>query len=131
MSLTYHCTKPRGFLLTSPWLYAIAEGRFEVPEGFICDLASIPRPLTILPGFAKYELGTLGPIMHDWAYQHGGQVNGICLTRRRVDDLFRVFMRCDGVGPTRSWLAWLMVRGFGWLAWRRMPDREQVEWMAR
>lgn len=131
MTLTYQCTRPRGFLLTSPWPYIIDEGRFTVPAGFICDLASIPRPLTIIPGFAKYELGTHGPIAHDWAYQHGGWVNGINLTRKRTDDLFYTLMRGDGVGRVRARIAWGMVRLFGWVAWRRMPTRERAEWMAR
>jgi hypothetical protein len=131
VTLTYQCTKPRGFLLTSPWLFAIAEGRFEVPQGFLCDLASIPRPLTVVPGFAKYELGTHGPICHDWSYQHGGAVNGICLTRKRTDDLFYTLMRGDGVGAIRGRIAWTMVRLFGWLAWRRMPDRDRALWMAQ
>jgi hypothetical protein len=130
VTLTYQCKKPRGFILTSPWPYLIDEGRFEVPEGFVCDLASIPRLFTLIPGFARYELGCDGPIMHDWSYQHGGRVNGVCLSRRRTDDLFRTLMRCDGVGPIRSALAWAAVRAFGFLAWRRMPTRDRALWMA-
>ena len=130
MTLTYHCTRPRGFVLTSPWPYEIEEGRFEVPEGFICDLASIPRLFTVIPGFAKYELGTQGPICHDYCYQNGGSVNGVKLTRQRVDQLFRTFMLTDGVGRIRAWIAWCAVRAFGFLAWRRMPTRDRALWMA-
>ena len=129
MSVTY--TPHQGWHLTEPMPVLITEGRFTIPEGFKSDLASIPRLLRILPGMDCYECGVRAPIVHDWGYQTGGQVSPtILLTRKRVDDLLRIFARCDGVGRIRARVIWLAVRWFGWLAFRRMPSRERALWMA-
>ena len=126
MTLTYR-VHDGGWLLTSDWPFTIEEGRFVVPKGTLTDLASIPRFLWWLPGFACFELGSQGPVAHDWAYSHGGQVAPqIRLTRRRADLLFRRLMRADGVGRFRAGVAWAAVRGFGFLAWHRLRKRGPV-----
>lgn len=130
MSVTY--LPHQGWLLTSDLPVLIAEGRFTIPKGFKSDLASIPRLLRVLPGFDCYECGVRAPVIHDWGYQKGGQVSDtILLSRKRVDDLLRIFARCDGVGRIRAFIVWAAVRAFGWLAYRRMPNREQALWMAQ
>ncbi len=124
-SLTYRVHNG-GWVCTSDWEYLIDEGRLLIPKGFRCDLASIPRPLRIIPGFGREELGVSAPVLHDWSYRHGGCLpEGIRLTRRRTDQLFLILMRCDTVGRIRAHVAWAAVRLFGWLAFRRLPS---VEW---
>jgi len=123
-SLTYRVHNG-GWITTADWPYLIDEGTVTVPKGFRCDLASIPRPLRIIPGFGREELGVSGPVLHDWSFRHGGQLpEGICLSRRRTDRLFRTLMRCDGVGRVRAGMAWAATRLFGCFAWRRLPSKE-------
>ena len=127
---TYQCHNGKGFVLTSPWPVTVAEGAFIIPKGFITDLASIPRALWWIPGLAPFEIGPSGPIAHDAIYQ-GLVGRDLGVDRRRADEILRVFCRCDGVGRIRSFVVWAAVRMFGWLAWRRMPDRDRSLWMAR
>lgn len=129
MSVTY--LPHQGWQLTADLPVVIEEGQFTIPKGFKSDLASIPRLLRILPGMDCYECGINGPVVHDWGYQHGGSLSSsITVSRKRTDDLLRTLCRTDGVGRVRAFVVWAAVRGFGWLAWRRMPDRDRALWMA-
>ena len=108
-----------GFVITSDWPILLEEGWVTVPKGFACDLASVPRPFRVLPGFEPYELGC-GSILHDWSYRNGGYVSPeIQLTRRRTDQVFLRLMKADGVG-WQAGVAFWAVRLFGFLAWRRL-----------
>ena len=129
-SFTYQCHNGKGFVLTSPWQVTVIEGTFTIPEGFITDLASIPRPLWWIPGLAPFEIGASGPIAHDAIYQ-GIVGRDLGVDRRRADEILRVFCRCDGVGRIRTFVVWAAVRVFGCWAWRRMPGRERALWMAQ
>ena len=122
-SLTYRLHNG-GWICTSDWPYLIEEGTLVVPRGFRCDLASIPRPLRIIPGFCREELGLSAPILHDAVYRGVvGRGPDITLDRKRTDRLFRTLMRCDGVGPVRAAIAWAAVRMLGLFAWRILPSR--------
>lgn len=122
----------KGWTLTEPMPVLIDEGRFAIPKGFKSDLASIPKILRVLPGMDCYECGIVGPVVHDWGYQHGGILSPtITVSRKRVDDLLRTLCRTDGVGRIRAFVVWSAVRMFGWFAWRRMPSRDRALWMAQ
>ncbi len=125
---TYQCHNG-GFRLTSPWPIHLEEGTLTIPEGFITDGASVPRLLWIIPGFDHTELGLSGPCLHDAIYQ-GTVGRNLGINRRRADDLLRILCQHDGVGRIRARIVWSAVRAFGWLAWRRMPNRERALWMA-
>jgi hypothetical protein len=121
-AITYR-VRNGGWVTTSPWPYLIDEGPLTVPAGFVCDLASVPRILTVL--LPRERLGLAGPILHDAVYRGTvGRGPHITLTRRRADQLFHVLMRCDGVSRLTAHIAWAAVRAFGWLAWRRLPSAE-------
>lgn len=123
-TLSYRCHNGKGWVLTAEWPVLIDEGWVEIPAGFICDLSSVPRLLWWIPGLAPMEFGVSAPVLHDWAYQHGGQLtDSIKVVRSRADQLFRTFARTDGNGKARCFVAWMMLRAFGWLAWRRLPRR--------
>lgn len=107
-----------------PWTARLNGHVLHVPAGFRTDLASIPRILWILPGFAPMELGGgAPPIVHDWLYQHGGvcwrpRMAAVQFTRRQVDSVFLHLMQDMQVG-WRRFVAWWAVRLFGWFAWRK------------
>lgn len=121
---TYVVSK-RSFVLTSDWPLLLEEGWVTIPQGFSCDLASVPRPLRWVRGFEPYELGC-GSVLHDWSYRRGGQVaEGITLSRKRTDEAFLHLMKRDGVG-WQATVAYYAVRWFGGLAWRRLPGRSTM-----
>lgn len=119
-----------GWQLTGPLDILVDEGWISIPKGFICDLSSIPWPAAWLPGFHCYSFGVEAPTVHDWLYQHGGVTENVTVIRRRADQIYRNLAQAKGVGTVRAWTAYVLLRGFGWLAWRRMPARERALWMA-
>ena len=131
MSITYRVHNG-GFITTANTPIIIEEGTLTIPAGTLTDLASIPRILWWIPGFACFELGIAGPLLHDAVYRGlVGRTPPIILTRRRADRVFHTLMRHDGVGCCRAWVAWCAVRCFGVLAWRRLPRREDALRRAR
>lgn len=99
--------------------YTVQDGIVEicVPEGFIFDLASIPRVLwSVLP---PWSLSIAAPLVHDYLYWHcGDPPAGSVIPRRRylkpeADRLFHDLMLEEGVSRSRAFVAWLAVRMFG------------------
>lgn len=103
-----------------------------VPAGYIYDLASIPRPLGAL--LARYDLSTAAPLLHDFLYGWCGVPPSETVTpptrtftRAEVDRLFLETMERCGVGVVARRVAYLAVRTFGWLVWRRHYADLQAE----
>lgn len=94
----------------------------QIPAGFECDRASIPRPLRVF--IEKDGIGDAAAVLHDALYRWGGMLpSGWCwplrrYTRAEADMLFREVMRRDGVKPWRWPLAYAAVRSFGWMSWK-------------
>jgi len=85
-----------------------------IAEGFVSDLASVPRILR--PFIGKTELGSLAPILHDKLYRSGGE--GGLFSRAEADQIFLRVMGEQGVGRLRRWVAFVAVRLFAWAAWK-------------
>lgn len=105
------------------WMWADGYGgyvpmrRFDVPAGFECDLASVPKILaTIAPSWDQ----TAGSgILHDWTFRHGR------LGFKASNALFYEALRAPpATGAIRAYAMWLAVSGPGWLSWkaRRRDD---------
>lgn len=92
-------------------IWADEDCEVVVPQGFVCDLGSIPRLLWwwAAPD-GKYRPAV---IVHDYLYETQ------TLTRRKADRTMYRIMRHVGVRPTQAWLMWLGVRAGGWWAWRQ------------
>lgn len=76
-----------------------------VPAGFLTDLATIPWPLTGIPGAARYGNHNRAAVLHDWVYRRKGLLDdGFLMTRAEADKLFLDVMSEDGVG----WQRWPM-----------------------
>lgn len=85
-----------------------------VPEGFVTDLASVPRPFwNILPPFGHYDRAA---IIHDYLYGSKGEIGSIKLTRAQCDEIFRSEMIADGVSGLVANIMWAAVRlnPFNW-----------------
>ena len=110
--------KNHGWETAEDW-YPQANGAvLTIPAGFRFDLASIPHLFRSL--LDKEDLGVAGPLVHDWLYQHRGNVDSLPqtrFTRRATDRIFRQLMAAEGVGVVRRWIAWAAVRAFGFFPW--------------
>lgn len=92
------------------WKIGSTNTQIVVPEGFVHDKASIPRPiLAFLPPSGRY---TRPAVIHDYLYW-----TRLC-SRRQADNLFMIAMKENGVGPTRRTLIYRAVRIFGGRAWK-------------
>lgn len=84
-----------------------------IPQGFITDLASVPRILwNIYPPFGKY---TEAAVLHDYGYRTGGNYPGATkpYSKRDVDNLFRDAMKICGVGAFSRFVLYQAVSKFG------------------
>ena len=91
--------------------------QITVPEGFVTDLASIPRPLqAIIPKVAKHRRAA---VLHDYLYAIRGNLPDVNLSRAQCDGLFLEAMESTGVRFTRRWAMYLGVRSGGWAFWKQ------------
>ena len=99
---------------------AIVRARIIVQEGFVSDLASVPR----LP-FVFWIVGDTAhaaAVLHDMLYQL--RLPGI--DRSMADAVLFEAMVTHGEPRWRAWSMWMAVRLVGWAAWRSGPGRFQV-----
>ena len=108
--------------LVDDWEVTVEDLTVLISAGFTFDLASIPRILWVVPGFAPFELSTAAPLLHDFLYKHKGfpEAGDLSVSRRQADRFFRILMKEEGVGRVRRLLAWLAVRVGGYLSWRTL-----------
>lgn len=124
------CVRPRFDVRLGKWvvddgftyLDAARGITIDVPPGFVCDLASIPRALWWL--IAPMELSQCAPVLHDLLYKQGGRLDGRhAYTRAAADQLFREVMTEEGVPGWRRKAAYRAVRLFGGRAWQQDGGR--------
>lgn len=99
--------------LVGAWTVYLDDIEWTVPDGYITDLSSIPRPVWWL--FPRgYSPARRAAILHDWLYSHGYR----WCTKEYADESFRSIMLEDGAP---GWIAAvfyravrLNVNGGGW-----------------
>lgn len=117
-AVTYDCYgAPRyRWRLARTYIYC---GRFctiVIPEGFRCDLASVPRLVWWL--IAPFDLSIAAPVVHDFLYRYGGLLaSGQVLIRAEADRLMLELMERERVPRWRRVLAFWAVRLFGRSSW--------------
>jgi hypothetical protein len=87
----------------------------EVPDGFICDLASYPRLGRAL--FDRLGKSMRPSVVHDYLYREGPDG----FARADADRIFREGLKLEGASWAECWASWLGVRIGGWLWWVK-PD---------
>ena len=93
------------WILHEPRAYEGLWDHFFVPDGFITDMASVPRLFWILiPPTGRYSKAT---VIHDWLYT-SHQVS-----RKDADGIFRRILRESGVAKWRRFTMYWAVRLFG------------------
>ena len=83
---------------------------YAIPEGFLTDFASIPRPLWSLVGHPAGRYAQAA-VLHDWLYATAP------VPRARADGLLLEAMGVLGVRWSQRWAIYLGVRLGGWMAW--------------
>jgi len=89
-----------------------------VPDGFVSDLATVPRFFwRLFPPFGRWSIPA---IVHDWLYARMYIRDPITrtMTRRECDRAFLYLMRSFGVGFISRYCIYLAVRLFGWSRFR-------------
>lgn len=100
------------FQLEDPFVYVHGDTVVDVPGCVPCtlrtDLASVPAPLRGL--LTPYGRQLLPAVMHDdlCNQARAAGASGMRL-RRRADELFRLALLDEGVGPVRSLMFWVGV----------------------
>lgn len=114
---------PEWWTLDEEVVYQGNEHRFEVPQQFYTDFASVPKFATWL--IPRYGVYTRAAVLHDFLCQEGhvGRFN-----RRDADGIFRRSLHELGVSWTRRWLMWAAVRAGGWMAGATL--KEWLQWLA-
>lgn len=85
-----------------------------VPEGFVTDLASVPRGFwNLLPPAGDYAPAA---VVHDYLYRNQ-QVAGTALSRGEADGIMLEAMDALGVGWLSRYMIWIALRAAGGVAW--------------
>ena len=84
----------------------LIRGFGEVPRGFVCDGASLPRFFWRVFGHPYDKIHIRGGVRHDWGYTVGGDKK----KRKACDKRYREDIRADGQSFVLSWLEYLAVR---------------------
>jgi uncharacterized protein DUF1353 len=118
-------TKRFQFKLRAPLIFesVVLNRTITVPEGFVTDLASVPRFFwPFVSPIGKYDDAC---VLHDWLYNVGG------VERKQADDVLREAMSACGVAHDDQWVIYHGVRAGGWLPWRRYRKQGTVESAAK
>ena len=100
--------------------YTDSGDEIEVPAGFECDGASVPKAFwSRFPPFGKYLPAA---VVHDLLCVQG--LKGECIySSKEAHDIFKQGIIACGVGKFRAWKMWFAVRCFG-PRWKKKASPE-------
>lgn len=101
------------WIVRAPLIWATEKETITVPAGFETDLASIPRMVRGVPGFAPTGLSRRPAVLHDYLYASGDR------SRRAADVLFYYALRAETVPEPIARIYFRAVRLGGAGAWAR------------
>ena len=114
----------RRWEITQDWNFTLDSTKYVIPKGFIFDGASVPKY------FRSYlsPMGVLliGGLVHDYGYKYetlrlsGKKPKALKKkTQKWMDQTFRDINIDQNGFKIINWIAYLALRGGGWLAWRK------------
>lgn len=104
--------KPDLWIFAQPLIWVdTTYGTIEVPQGFITDLASIPRLLRALPAYDPNGISRRPAAMHDWLYAWRG------FGKAQADNFLRDSMLAEGSTGFDAATFWDAVHYCGEGAW--------------
>lgn len=93
-------------------------GRFVIPDGFLTDGASVPRPVWALLDNSDPDI--LYPAFaHDYLYTHQGDLLGRVLTRKQCDAVLAEQMEVVGAPRWKIAAVYQTLRIAGGIAWAK------------
>lgn len=103
---------PEGYLLLKDFTFYsnVAKQQFTAPEGFVSDLASIPRLLRW--AFTGHGKSREPAVTHDWLYHNYHD-------RKEADEVFREALKVAGMNWFKRQAMYAAVRAGGWLHYSR------------
>ena len=108
--------------LTAELRYVDTDGfLYTIPEGFECDLASVPRFLRSIA--TPWHQSARAGVLHDCGYKW---FEVWAIHRVGMDELYNQALRDDDVSRFRAWLQKRAVRIGGWRAWDRWRRAPQI-----
>lgn len=108
------------WVVEAPLVYTRASTgvTYTVPEGFVTDFASIPRPLwPIYPKTGRYQLAA---VVHDFLYWEQST------TRKEADQIFLEGMKESEVPTKDRSIIYSAVRGGGESAWKKNKEQRDA-----
>lgn len=129
-------TENRRWILLEDWLFKLPNGKIIViPEGFILDGASVPKPLWFL--LSPIGILLIPAIIHDYAYAYdylwlaNGEKYQEGAGQAFWDELFkRVSYEVNGMVVVDT-LAYYALRAFGCFAWSNARFKNEPELFPR
>jgi len=108
--LDYRHVTGQEIILIAPFVADVDDELIEVPPGFHCDGASIPRVAWRLVGhpFGDYLESA---VIHDWLYTTERFPRGVC------DNIFLAGMVYQNISWWRRNLMARAVKDWGWIVW--------------
>lgn len=104
---------------SAPWSFTLDGFATEIPAGFICDLYSVPLPLSVF--IPRDEQDNRPALIHDWLYATVGlradAASPSRFTRAQADETLRLACQRCGIPALRSWSIHTGVRLGGWIPW--------------
>lgn len=101
------------WIVRAPLIWATEKETITVPAGFETDLASIPRMVQGVPGFAPTGLSRRPAVLHDYLYASGDR------PRMEADRLLYEALRAELVPEPIARTFYRAVRLFGERPWAR------------
>lgn len=83
-----------------------------VPEGFIYDMATVPKWLWSI--IRPFNDGLFGTLLHDYLYIHK---EAHTLTRKDADKEYLLWNNLTNQNKFDNYIRYIFVRAFGWLWW--------------
>ena len=101
-----------GWKLLEPFPYKsdILGSTVIVPDGYVTDLASVPRIMRWLVPVANAK-NRRAAVVHDWLCSKKVQKK-MGISQRKADEVFREALKASEVGFIGRWGMWMPVRGF-------------------
>lgn len=103
--------RPDFWIVRAPLIWAAEKRTLTVPDGFLTDLASVPRMAQGMPGFEPTGLSRRPAVLHDWLYATA------TLPRMEADEVFYLALRAEGVHELTARTYYRAVRVFGSGPW--------------
>lgn len=106
------------YRLFTEYKFTFLDREFCIPKGYQTDGASVPRWAYTLFGFLPDGVQRAAALVHDWLYEHKGELDGEYYTRREADKLFLHHMNLAGLISWKARGAYLVVRLLGRKEWK-------------